>query len=58
LSVTLNEKYRMRVFKNMVLIKTVWPEKGEVTADWKRLCNGELHDLHLKSIIRVVKSRR
>jgi hypothetical protein len=46
------------VFKNRVLIKIVRPKRGEVTAEWKRLCNGELHDLHSSSIIRVVKLRR
>lgn len=56
--VKLNEKYRLKVFKNRLLIKIVWPKRGKVTADWKRLCNGELHDLHSSSVIRVVKSRR
>jgi hypothetical protein len=46
------------VFKNRVLIKIVWHKTGEVTADWKRLCNGELHNLYPSSIIWVVKSKR
>lgn len=35
--VTLNEEYRLRVFKNRVLMKIVGPKKDEVTGRWTRL---------------------
>jgi hypothetical protein len=35
------------------------PKKGEVTADWRKLPNEELHDVYSPpDIIRVMKSRR
>jgi len=56
-AVKLNDKYRLKVFKKRLLINIVWPKRGEVIADWKKLCNGELHELHSSSVIPVVKSR-
>jgi hypothetical protein len=35
---------RPRVFENKALRKTCGPERGEVTGDWRRLYNEELHD--------------
>jgi hypothetical protein len=35
------------------------PKRDEVTVEWKKLYNEELHDLYsLPNIVRVVKSRR
>jgi hypothetical protein len=35
------------------------PKRDEVTGEWRKLHNKELHDLYsLPSIIRIIKSRR
>jgi hypothetical protein len=37
----------------------IWTEEGEVIGGWRKLHNGELHNLYsLTSIIRMIKSRR
>jgi hypothetical protein len=55
---TLREEHVLWVFRNRVLRKTSGA-KEEVTGDWRKLHNEELHDLHSSSsIIRVRKSRR
>jgi hypothetical protein len=36
-----------------------WPKRDEVTGEWRKLHNKELHDLYSSpSIIRIMKSRR
>jgi hypothetical protein len=53
------EECRLKVFQNKVLRKIFVPNRDEVTGEWRRLHNEELHDLCLLSnIIRVIKSRR
>jgi hypothetical protein len=43
----------------MVLKKTFGPKRQEVTGEWRRLHNEELHDLYSSpNIIRAIKSRR
>jgi hypothetical protein len=55
----LREDCRLRVFENMVLRRIFGPKRDEVTGEWRRLHNKELHPLHsLPNIIRVIKSRR
>ena len=44
--VTLNGEYRLRVFKNRVLMEIVGPKREEVTGRWTRLSDGELCDLY------------
>jgi hypothetical protein len=44
-SLTLKEKNRMRVFENTVLRGIFGPNRDEVTGDWRKLHNGELHNL-------------
>jgi hypothetical protein len=58
-SLTLREKHRLRVFENMVLRGIFGPKRDEVTGEWRKLHNKELHDLYSSpSIIRITKSRR
>jgi hypothetical protein len=57
--VTLREEHRLRVFENRVLRRIFGPMRDEVTGEWRKLHNEELHDLYsLPSIIRIIKSRR
>jgi hypothetical protein len=47
------------VFENRVLRKIFGPKRDEVTGEWRKLHNKELHDLYSSpSIIRIIKSRR
>jgi hypothetical protein len=57
-SVTLREEYRRRVFENIVLWKIFGPKRDEVTGEWRRLHNEELHNLYSSpNIVQVIKSR-
>jgi hypothetical protein len=56
---TLREEHRLRVFENRVLRRIFGPKRDEVTGEWRKLHNKELHDLYSSpSIIRIIKSRR
>jgi hypothetical protein len=58
-SLTSRELHRLRVFENRVLRNVLVPERDELTGDWRRLHNEELHDLYTSpNVIRVVKLRR
>jgi hypothetical protein len=47
------------VFDNRVLRRIFGSTRDEVTGEWRKLHNEELHDLYSSSIIfRVIKSRR
>jgi hypothetical protein len=46
------------VFENRVLSRIFGPKRDEVTGDWRKLLNEELHNLSSPSIIRMMKSRR
>jgi hypothetical protein len=39
-----HDKHRLRVFKNRVLRKTLGPKMDEVTEEWRKWHNEELHD--------------
>jgi hypothetical protein len=57
-SLILRKEYRWRVFEKFVL-RIFGPERHEVTGDWRKLHNKELHNLYsLPNIIRMIKSRR
>ena len=58
-SITLTEKRRLRVLENRVLRRIIRPKKDEVSGEWRRLHNEELHDLYSpRNVIRVIKPRR
>jgi hypothetical protein len=58
-SVALREEHRLRVFENRVLRGIFGLERDEVTGEWRRLHNGELHNLYSSpDIVRQIKSRR
>jgi hypothetical protein len=47
------------VFENRVLRRIFGPKRNEVTGEWRKLHNKELHDLYSSPIIiRIMKSRR
>jgi hypothetical protein len=49
----------LRVFENRVLRRIFGPKRDEVTGDWRKLYNEELHNLYSPpNIIRMMKSRR
>jgi hypothetical protein len=56
-SLTLREEHRLRVFENRVLRRIFWSKRDEVTGDWRKLHNEELHNLY-SSPNRMIKSRR
>jgi hypothetical protein len=59
LSPTLSKEHRLGVFENRVLRSILGPKEDEVTGEWRKLHNEELHDLYSSpSIIRIIKARR
>jgi hypothetical protein len=58
-SVILREERRLRAFENRVLRRIFGPKRDEVTGDWRKLHNEELHNLYSSPhIIRRIKSSR
>jgi hypothetical protein len=56
-SLTLREEHRLRVFENRVLRRIFGPKRDEVTGEWRKLHNEELHNLYSSpDIIRQVKA--
>jgi hypothetical protein len=54
----LREEHRLRVFENRVLRRIFVPKRDEMTGEWRKLHNEELHNLYSSpDIIRQVKSR-
>jgi hypothetical protein len=45
-SLTLREGRRPRMFENMVLRRIFGPKRDEVTGEWRKLHNGEVHNLY------------
>jgi hypothetical protein len=47
------------VFENKVLRRIFGPKRDEVTGEWRKLPEKELHDLYSSpSIIKIIKARR
>jgi hypothetical protein len=58
-SLSLREEHRLGVFENRVMRRIFGPKRDEVTGEWRKLHNEELHDLYSSpSIIRIIKARR
>jgi hypothetical protein len=58
LSLALREEQRLRVSENRVLMGICGPKRDEITRDWRKVHNEELHNLYSSpSIIRIIKSR-
>jgi hypothetical protein len=48
-----------QLFENRVLRRIFGPKRDEVTGEWRKLHNEELHNLYASpNIIRMIKSRR
>jgi hypothetical protein len=45
-SLTLREEHRLRMFENRVLRRIFGPKRDEVTGEWRKLYNEELHNLY------------
>ncbi|KAJ4450785.1 hypothetical protein ANN_02215 [Periplaneta americana] len=57
-TLTLREEQRLGVFENKVLRKIFGAKRDEVTGEWRKLHNAELHALYSSpDIIRNIKSR-
>jgi hypothetical protein len=57
--ITLRGKRGLRAFENRVLRRIFGPKRNDVTGDWRKLHNEELHNLYSwPNIIRMTKSRR
>jgi hypothetical protein len=54
-SLTLREEHTVRVFENRVLRRIFGPRRDDVTGDWRKLHNAELHNLYSsRNIIRMI----
>jgi hypothetical protein len=46
---TIREEHRLRMFENRVLRRIFGPKREEVTGDWRKMRNEELHNLYSSS---------
>jgi hypothetical protein len=52
------EKRRLVLFEDRVVRRELGPKRNQVTGDWRRLSNEELHEFYSSTIIMVTKSNR
>jgi hypothetical protein len=45
-SLTIRDEHRLRVFENRVPTRTFEPKRDDVTGEWRKLHNEELHNLY------------
>jgi hypothetical protein len=58
-SLTLREEHRLRASENRVLRRILGPKRNELTGEWRKLHNVELHNFYSSpDIVRPIKSRR
>jgi hypothetical protein len=58
-SLTLRKEHRLRVFENGLLMRIFGPKRDDLTGEWRKLHNEQLHDLYSSpSIIKIIKSKR
>jgi hypothetical protein len=50
-SLTLRDEHRLRAFGNRMLRRIFGPKREEVTGDWRRLHNVEVHKCHASQYI-------
>jgi hypothetical protein len=54
----LREERKLKVFENRMFRRIFGPKRDEVTGDWRKLHNEELHDLYSSlNIVQVIKLR-
>jgi hypothetical protein len=46
-SLTSREEHRLRVFENRVVRRIFGPKRDDVTGEWRKLHNEELHNVYL-----------
>jgi hypothetical protein len=57
-SLTVREEYRLRVFENRVLRRIFGLKREDLTGEWRKLHNEELHKLYSSpNIIRIMNVR-
>jgi hypothetical protein len=47
LSLTFREEHRLKVYENRVLRRIFGTKRDEVTGEWRKLHNGELHNFYI-----------
>jgi hypothetical protein len=50
-SLTLREEHRLGVFENRVLRRIFGSKRNEMREEWRKVHNGELHDLHFRQVL-------